>query len=244
MATKDDRLEATPSHLGQTRLKNEGLGAARIEASMSADGYDDAPHRKGKKGKKKEKDGAAGTKRGIETLFQTAYQTHIGLSALADTKANIMISINGIIISIIMATVASSVAGNPWLLLPAAALLLTCATALVFSVLAAMPRVRASAAEGALKREHKMKNLLFFGTFTAIPEAEFVEGIKDLMRRRGELYSAMAGDLYSLGGVLSRKYRLIRIAYGVFMVGLVLAVVLLVAVLGVSATASPPPPSF
>jgi hypothetical protein len=221
MGTKDDRIAPTPPPLVPVPAKDEG-----------------------KKGKKKKKDAAAGTKRGIETLFQTAYQTHMGLSVLADTKANIMISINGIIISIITATVASSVAGNPWLLLPAATFLATCVTALVFSVLAAMPRVKGAAAVGPSKLDHKMKNLLFFGTFTAIPEEEFVEGIKDLMRRRGELYSAMAQDLYALGAVLSRKYRLIRTAYTVFMVGLVLAVALLVAVLIVSATAPPPSPSF
>jgi hypothetical protein len=155
-----------------------------------------------------------------------------------------MISINGIILSIIMATVASSVAGNPWLLLPAGAFLVTCVTALVFSVLAAMPRVRGLAASGPSKSGRPAKNLLFFGTFVAIPEEEFVEGVRELMRRRGDLYSAMAQDLYSLGAVLSRKYRLIRIAYTIFMVGLVLAVILLVAVLGVSAIAPPPPPSL
>jgi hypothetical protein len=168
----------------------------------------------------------------------------MGLSALADTKANIMISINGIILSIIMATVASSVAGNAWLLLPAGAFLLTCVTALVFSVLAAMPRVRGAAAPDPSKLGHRAKNLLFFGTFVAIPEEEFVEGVRELMRRRGDLYSAMAQDLYSLGAVLSRKYRLIRIAYTIFMVGLVLAVILLVAVLLASAVAPPPPPSL
>ena len=227
MSTKDDRFAVTPA----------------VSMSIPAGEDDVEDHRKGKKGKKKRKDGATGTKRGIETLFQTAYQNHMGLSTLADTKANIMISINGIIISIIMATVAPNVAGNAWLLLPAGAFLVTCVTALVFSVLAAMPRV-SGAAPGPTKIDHKTKNLLFFGTFVGIPEEEFVEGVKDLMRRRGDLYSAMAQDLYALGAVLSRKYRLIRTAYTIFMVGLVVAVVLLVGVLVASAVAPPPPPSF
>ncbi len=37
-------------------------------------------------------------KRGVSDMFRTSYRTHIELSAIADNKSNIMISINGIII--------------------------------------------------------------------------------------------------------------------------------------------------
>lgn len=38
------------------------------------------------------------------------------------------------------------------------------------------------------------------------------------------LYSSMTRDLYYLGVVLAKKYRLLRISYNVFMYGLIIAV--------------------
>ena len=190
------------------------------------------------KKEKKEKGPAAG--RGVETMFRTAYRTHLELSTLADTKANIMISINGIIISIIVATVSSTVADNASLLLPAAVLLLTCMGSLVFAILAARPRISSEVVDPEEVRSGK-RNILFFGNFVHMPEDEFVEGIQDLMRRKDDLYDTMSRDLYSLGSVLARKYQLIRTAYNIFMVGLTVGVTLFVIVLVMGAVVPPPP---
>ena len=173
-------------------------------------------------------------------MFRTAYRTHLELSTLADTKANIMISINGIIISIIVATVSSTVADNASLLLPAAVLLLTCVGSLVFAILAARPRISSKVVDPEELRSGK-RNILFFGNFVHLPEDEFVEGIQDLMRRKDDLYDTMSRDLYSLGGVLARKYQLIRMAYNIFMVGLTVGVTLFVIVLVMGAVVPPPP---
>jgi len=40
------------------------------------------------------------------------------------------------------------------------------------------------------------------------------------------LYSSMIRDQYSLGKVISQKYKLLRIAYTIFMIGLILSSVL------------------
>ena len=72
-------------------------------------------------------------------MFRTSYRTHIELSAIADNKSNIMISINGIIISIVIASISPKIDSNPWLLIPTAILLLTCLGSLVYAVLSARP---------------------------------------------------------------------------------------------------------
>ena len=70
---------------------------------------------------------ALGTRRGIETMFRSAYRVQMDLTGLADNKANMMVSINGIIISIIIAAVAPKLDANPWLLLPSTVFLIgTC----------------------------------------------------------------------------------------------------------------------
>lgn len=184
-----------------------------------------------KKQKKKDKKKAgAGSNRGIETMFRMVYRTHLELSALADTKANIMISINGIMISVIIASIGSNLARSPWLAVPVGVLLSGCLISLIFSVLAARPRVGSEAIPLEALRS-RQSNILFFGNFVHMPEADFLVGIRELMGRTEELYQTMARDIYSLGGVLSRKYRLLRIAYNTFMAGLVAAVVMLLVVL-------------
>ena len=80
-------------------------------------------------------------KRGVSDMFRTSYRTHMELSAIADNKSNIMISINGIIISIIIASISPKIDSNPWLLLPTSILLITCLLSLVYAVLSARPRV-------------------------------------------------------------------------------------------------------
>ena len=74
---------------------------------------------------KKKKQKGKGSDRGVETMFRTSYRTHLALSSLADAKANIMISINGIIISILLATVYPSVTQSRWLIIPSTILLLS-----------------------------------------------------------------------------------------------------------------------
>ena len=154
---------------------------------------------------------------------------------LADTKANIMISVNGLIISIILAAVSPRIGGLPLLVIPTSILLVGCVTALVYAVLAARPRV----SNVPLTLEDIAQNdanILFFGNFVNISEAEFVEGMRDLMMTQDHLYINMVRDLYGLGQVLKTKFRLLRISYNVFMVALVLGVGLFVLVFALDAT--------
>ena len=187
-----------------------------------------------KKGKRKKKAAGPekpkiGTSRGIETMFRTSYRTHMDLSALADTKANIMISINGIIISILLASIAPKIDTNPWLLIPTAVLLITCLVSIVYAVLAARPRVRSDVITLEDVRDRRA-NILFFGHFSSLSRDDFVAGMTDLMLHTDELYQSMIRDIYNLGLVLKRKFELLRVAYTVFMFGLIAGIVLFIGV--------------
>ncbi|HAH52193.1 MAG TPA: hypothetical protein DF712_01220 [Balneola sp.] len=163
-------------------------------------------------------------KRGVSDMFRTSYRTHMELSAIADNKSNIMISINGIIISIIIASISPKIDSNPWLLLPTSILLITCLLSLVYAVLSARPRVSKEKVTLEDVRENRA-NILFFGNFYTLPRADYVEGMEELMQDSERLYDNMARDLHGLGVVLAKKYRLLRIAYNLFMGGLVLSVI-------------------
>jgi hypothetical protein len=45
------------------------------------------------------------------------------------------------------------------------------------------------------------------------------------MKDRDYLYSSMKKDLYFLGLVLDKKYKILRLTYSVFMVGIIVSVI-------------------
>ncbi len=182
-----------------------------------------------KKGKK-DKGGGLGTSRGIETLFKTQYRVNMDLSALADNKSNIMISINGIIISIILASISPKIDANPWLLIPTVILLIGCLSSMVYAVLAARPRVSSTPITLDEVKRSKV-NILFFGNFARLTEADYLIGITELITHTDLLYQNMMRDTYGLGKVLIKKYRLLRVSYTLFMFSLVIGVLSFVYVL-------------
>ena len=163
--------------------------------------------------------------RGVETMYRTTYRTHINLSSIADNKANIMLSINAIIVSIVVSNLVPKFGDNPRLVLPTIVLLCVCLAALVYAILSTRPKVT----EGKFTREdieQKRSNLLFFGNFYNMGFEDFHWGIMEMIKDRDFLYSSMTKDLYYLGIVLAKKYRYLSICYGIFMYGLIFSVAL------------------
>mgnify|MGYP001236017726 CR=1 FL=1 len=163
--------------------------------------------------------------RGVETMYRTTYRTHINLSSIADSKANIMLSINAIIISIVVSNLVPKFGEIPRLVPPTIVLLCVCLVALVFAILSTRPKVT----EGNVTREdieQKRANLLFFGNFFNMRFDDFHWGIMEMIKDRDFLYSSMTKDLFYLGIVLAKKYRYLSICYGIFMYGIIISVAL------------------
>jgi predicted metal-dependent HD superfamily phosphohydrolase len=183
-----------------------------------------------KKAGKAEKESKPG--RGVETMYRATYRNHIELSAIADNKANMMISINTIIMSVIISLFGSGVTfvGKGYyehlrFALPMCMLLLTSLSSVIFAVLSAKPTVTSKKDNTNMEPVPQRKtSLLFFGNFTALPLDDFVDKMNDLKERSAELYDNMSIDIYYLGKVLTQKYRLLRFSYLVFMIGLILSV--------------------
>jgi hypothetical protein len=203
--------------------KDKDQQSASVENQESANGTDQQTADEEKRKK------LGSRKRGVSDMFRTSYRSHIELSAIADNKSNIMISINGIIISIILATISPKLDSNPWLLWPTVAILMTCLTSLVYSIRAARPRVSNEDYDLEDVRANRA-NILFFGNFYTMDRSEYVEGLEELMMDSERLYDSMARDLHGLGQVLARKYELLKMAYDVFMYGAIISVVCFVIV--------------
>jgi predicted metal-dependent HD superfamily phosphohydrolase len=163
------------------------------------------------------------TERGIQTMFRTTSNNHFELSSLADGKANIMISVNAIIISVVLTILLVRLPYYPNYILPTIALMSTCLGAMIFAILATRPSVN----EGKFNEEDiraKKTNLLFFGNFHQMQLEEYQWGMNEMLKDREYLYNSMIKDIYFLGVVLARKYKLLRISYTIFMFGLILSV--------------------
>lgn len=222
-------MDSPLEHLAPSAsLDGPGTEHAEADAAREADNGGSKKKKKKKKGKEKEKSqepAVKGSSRGVETMFRTSYLTNMDLSSLADTKANIMISINGIIISIILASISPKIDANPWLILPTTVLLISCLVSIVYAVLSARPRIHRQTITLEEVR-NRSANILFFGNFVSLTERDYIAGMKELLQNTDTLYEQMIKDIYSLGLVLIKKYRLLRISYTVFMFGLITGVVL------------------
>ncbi len=198
-----------------------------------------------------------GTSKAVETLFRNAIRADLDIIALAATKANIMISLNGLIISALMISGAFIFASSAAFLFPAGVFMATAAASIIFALLAASPERadyflglrnwivavrRRQAGPRDLRRflqspppEKPDLNLLIYEDRVRLDPEEHWLRMKDLLRNREEIYHQMSNQLYWLGLMADRKFKLLNLSYTIFRWGLlasVLAFVSLKSVLG------------
>lgn len=164
-----------------------------------------------------------GTTKGMQTMLRLTSTNHIQLSEMADSKANILISVNAIIISLILSILLRKLQTDPYLTIPAIIFLATSVATIIVAILATRPKVSA----GTFAEEDvqaKKTNLLFFGNFHKMPMADYENAMRTMMNDPDYLYRSIIQDIYNLGAVLGKKYRLIRIAYNLFMFGIIISV--------------------
>jgi predicted metal-dependent HD superfamily phosphohydrolase len=161
--------------------------------------------------------------KGIQTMLRLTSENHLRLSSLADGKANILISVNAIIISVILTVLLRRLEVDTYLAFPTVFFLLFSLVTIVIAIMATRPKV----SSGHFSKEdilNKKTNLLFFGNFHKATLQEYEWGMQEMMKDQGYLYSTLVKDIYYLGVVLGKKYRLLRLAYVIFMVGIIIAV--------------------
>jgi hypothetical protein len=183
---------------------------------------------------KKRKERENQTERGISTVFRIMASNQANLSHMADNKAHIMISVNSIILSVVIALVSKRLDEHPLLAIPTITLIVVCVATMIFSILATRPNIT----KGTFTREdiqQKKTNLLFFGNFHSMTLPDYDWAMKELLEDRDYLYGSMIKDTYFLGVVLAKKYRLLRISYNIFMFGLIVAMLIFGIVLGYEA---------
>lgn len=164
--------------------------------------------------------------RGIQTLFRVTLKNHITLSDIADTKANILLSVNAIIISLALSNLIPKLdnPSNDYLIYPTVIFVVFSVISMILAVLATRPNVTS----GEFTKEdvqQKKVNLLFFGNFHKMELAEYEWALNELVKDKEYIYSSLTKDLYFLGLVLNKKYKILRWTYTIFMIGMVISVI-------------------
>ncbi|MGX9986987.1 Pycsar system effector family protein [Soonwooa purpurea] len=164
--------------------------------------------------------------RAIETMFRVTMNNHTRLSQIADTKANILLSVNAIIISVALSTIIPKLdsPNNAHLIIPTFVMVGFSVASIIMAIMSTRPKV----SSGTFTRkeiEERKVNLLFFGNFHKMPIDEYMWAMKEMMKDRNYLYDSMSKDLYYLGVVLNRKYKILRTTYTVFTIGILVSVI-------------------
>jgi len=162
----------------------------------------------------------------IQSVFRVTLRNHIKLSDIADTKANILLSVNAIIISIALSNLIPKLdnPSNHYLIGPTVIFLFFTVISIILSILATRPNVTS----GRFTKEdveQKKVNLLFFGNFHHMSLEQYQWAMNELLRDKEYIYSSLTKDLYFLGLVLNRKYKILRLTYSIFMAGIIISVI-------------------
>jgi hypothetical protein len=176
--------------------------------------------------------------KGIETMFRISSSNHQRLSDMADNKAHIMITVNSIILSAIISLLLRRLSEYEYFVVPTFILLSVSLLAMTFSILSTRPSIPA----GIFSRDdvdNKKVNLLFFGNFYKATLDDYNYGMQKMMEDRDFLYGSLIKDVYAQGVVLGKKYRLLRIAYNIFMFGLIISVLAFILAFAFFSTPSP-----
>ena len=159
----------------------------------------------------------------VDNILRLNYSNQLRLTLMADTKANIMITVSSIVFSVTLANI-----HNEYLRYPLMALGFFSVLALVFAIIVIMPVINFPKDEhGKIDKTSKEYNPLFFGHFAYIDIKEYkIEYAKRLMSDE-TIIDALTGDIYGIGRVIAtNKYRYLRYSYKCFLTGLGLSVII------------------
>lgn len=160
--------------------------------------------------------------KGVETMFRIASGNNQKMSDMADKKAQILITVNSIILSILFSQLIRKLDEISYLSIPTYMILTVNIFTISFSLLATRPNL-SSGKYNQKDLEEKKVNLIFFGNYYNMPFDNYYKAMTAVMEDDHYLYQTLIKDIYIQGIVLSKKYRRLRISYNVFMFGIVIS---------------------
>ncbi|HEY4197984.1 MAG TPA: Pycsar system effector family protein [Mucilaginibacter sp.] len=178
--------------------------------------------------------------RGIQTLFKMVTGNNQRLSSMADNKSHILITVNSIIISAIFTVVIRKADSDDYTRIPAFMMMLTSTISIIVSIIATRPRVHHGKITSS-DSGYRYADLLSFGTYFKTDIDTYVLGMQNLINDSDLLYEALIQYMHAQGIVIGKKYDLLRLAYTLFMYGLVLSVLTCILLFYITGNQARPP---
>lgn len=137
-------------------------------------------------------------------VLRTTQQHHVMLGMIADQKANIILGA-----FLIFITVTQSILEN-YNMYDAPIWVLSAFFTLsaLFALLVIAPRFR-----NISPKSTRPSNLLFFGSFSAMDQDEYIETLKNNLQNNEQARSLIMKDIYQIGMVLDKKYANLKLSY-------------------------------
>tara|TARA_B000000557_G_scaffold259113_1_gene254512 strand:- start:242 stop:865 length:624 start_codon:yes stop_codon:yes gene_type:complete len=153
----------------------------------------------------------------VDNILRLNYTNQLRLTLMADTKANIMITVSSIVFSICLANIT-----NPTLTIPLSILGMCATISLIFAIIVIMPKINYPKTKtGHIDKNSPFYNPLFFGHFAHIDIREYKNEYKARLMKDEFITDALVSDIYGIGRVIAtNKFKYLRYSYITFLIGL------------------------
>lgn len=160
----------------------------------------------------------------INYLLQQTRVHHMQLSSMADLKANMLLTMASIVVTLAAPQVMKT--GSQW---PLLVLMGFSLVTILLAAYAVMPKMSFSSSSApAPDVSSPQFNLLFFGDFAGLTYEQFEAEMEKVINDPSAVYQAQVREIYTLGVFLAKKkYRYLRLAYTTFISGLFASVITL-----------------
>ena len=166
------------------------------------------------------------SEKAIQNFYMIAERNHIQLSGIADRKANIILAVCALIISAVLTGSAKIFKADfdGYILIPMSIFLVFMVLTMILSIMTTMPKLSAGTFDKEAVKEHKV-NLAFFGNFHKMELEDYEWAVKYMQEDTAEIYKMLTTDLYFLGKVLDKKFRLLNFTYTLLICGVIISII-------------------
>ncbi len=158
----------------------------------------------------------------IQTL-RTAHQNQTQLNLMADQKANILIGTLALMFTVVLTRMITLVEEDQPMLIILAVFMAMELVPMILTVMVLIPKNIGRQQQADI--EH-IANPLFFGFFTQFSQQQYIDYMQRTLVDNAAARELIINDIYQIGVILRRKYRLLRMAYVFALLGVLVPVML------------------
>jgi hypothetical protein len=160
----------------------------------------------------------------VITTMRTVQQSQVQLNVLADQKANINIGFTLLFLSLSQSSMVADAATGGVTRWGVVLVTVLIAISLTLALLVVSPRTNRLR----ISEPQQMGNPFYFGMFTQLDQGTYVDYMLTNLKQDKEARRMMLVDVYQIGCVLKRKYRLLRFSYSFLALSALLSATLFV----------------